>query len=210
MMRLSVHGPRADEADGAARTGPAGAVQAVRLGPGRNRAARRPRPNGGTDPLRESAESHREPAPRWNSAPIVGSSFVDLLCMFQDDPATEGMLLIGEIGGTAEEEAAAWIAQHATKPIAAFIAGRTAARQAHGSRRRDHCRRPRHGRREDRRVGLRRRVPRPQSRRDGPGHEARAGCVLRRGVPICRVTSKSCSGSPFLCPADCRSAPLLI
>jgi succinyl-CoA synthetase alpha subunit len=58
--------------------------------------------------------------------PIVGTSFVDLLRMFQDDPATEGVLLIGEIGGTGEEEAAAFVAQHVTKPVAAFIAGRTA------------------------------------------------------------------------------------
>jgi succinyl-CoA synthetase alpha subunit len=58
--------------------------------------------------------------------PIVGTSFVDLLRRFEDDPATEGILMIGEIGGSAEEEAAAFIAQHVTKPVAAFIAGRTA------------------------------------------------------------------------------------
>jgi succinyl-CoA synthetase alpha subunit len=58
--------------------------------------------------------------------PIVGTSFVDLLERFQSDPETEGVLLIGEIGGTAEEEAARYVAQHFTKPAAAFIAGRTA------------------------------------------------------------------------------------
>jgi len=58
--------------------------------------------------------------------PIVGTSFIDLLTMFQADPDTEGILIIGEIGGTAEEEAAAFIRQHVTKPVAAFIAGRTA------------------------------------------------------------------------------------
>ncbi len=58
--------------------------------------------------------------------PIVGTSFVDALQRFQSDPQTEGVLLIGEIGGTAEEEAAAYIAKHFTKPVAAFIAGRTA------------------------------------------------------------------------------------
>jgi succinyl-CoA synthetase alpha subunit len=58
--------------------------------------------------------------------PIVGSSFVDLLKLFQDDPQTEAVLLIGEIGGTAEEEAAAWIREQFRKPVAAFIAGRTA------------------------------------------------------------------------------------
>jgi len=58
--------------------------------------------------------------------PIVGTSFVDLLAMFQADPATEAILMMGEIGGTAEEEAAAYVKAHVTKPVAAFIAGRTA------------------------------------------------------------------------------------
>jgi len=58
--------------------------------------------------------------------PIVGTSFVDLLRLFADDPETEAVLLIGEIGGTAEEEAAAFIRTSFPKPVAAFIAGRTA------------------------------------------------------------------------------------
>jgi succinyl-CoA synthetase alpha subunit len=58
--------------------------------------------------------------------PIVGTSFVELLRMFQADGATEAMLMMGEIGGTAEEEAAALVAEHVDKPVAAFIAGRTA------------------------------------------------------------------------------------
>ncbi len=58
--------------------------------------------------------------------PIVGTSFVDLLRLFGDDPATEAVLMIGEIGGGAEEEAAAFIADGYPKPVAAFIAGRTA------------------------------------------------------------------------------------
>jgi succinyl-CoA synthetase alpha subunit len=58
--------------------------------------------------------------------PIVGTSFIDLLRMFQSDDETEAILMIGEIGGTAEEEAAEFIRQHVTKPVAAFIAGRTA------------------------------------------------------------------------------------
>jgi succinyl-CoA synthetase alpha subunit len=58
--------------------------------------------------------------------PIVGTSFVDLFRMFQADPATEAILMMGEIGGTAEEEAAAFVRQHVTKPVAAFIAGRAA------------------------------------------------------------------------------------
>ena len=58
--------------------------------------------------------------------PIVGTSFVDLLQRFNEDPETEGVMLIGEIGGTAEEEAAEFVRQHMRKPVAAFIAGRTA------------------------------------------------------------------------------------
>ena len=58
--------------------------------------------------------------------PIVGTSFIDVLGWFQDDPETEAILMIGEIGGTAEEEAAAFVKANVTKPVAAFIAGRTA------------------------------------------------------------------------------------
>lgn len=58
--------------------------------------------------------------------PIVGTSFIDLLKMFEADPKTEAILMMGEIGGTAEEEAAAYVKQHVTKPVAAFIAGRAA------------------------------------------------------------------------------------
>jgi len=58
--------------------------------------------------------------------PIVGTSFVDVLRWFADDPQTQAVLLIGEIGGTAEEEAAAMIRDSFRKPVAAFIAGRTA------------------------------------------------------------------------------------
>lgn len=58
--------------------------------------------------------------------PVNGTGFIDVLRMFQDDPQTEGVVLIGEIGGTAEEEAAAFIRDHMTKPVAAFIAGQTA------------------------------------------------------------------------------------
>jgi len=58
--------------------------------------------------------------------PIVGTSFIDLLELFEKDPQTEAILMMGEIGGSAEEEAAAYVKQHVTKPVAAFIAGRTA------------------------------------------------------------------------------------
>jgi len=58
--------------------------------------------------------------------PIVGTSFIDLLRRFEADPETEGVLMMGEIGGTAEEDAAAFVREEVTKPVAAFIAGRTA------------------------------------------------------------------------------------
>lgn len=58
--------------------------------------------------------------------PIIGTTQIDLLKLFQDDPNTEAILMIGEIGGTAEEQAAAYVKQHLTKPVAAFIAGQTA------------------------------------------------------------------------------------
>lgn len=58
--------------------------------------------------------------------PIIGTSFVDALGLFQADPATEAIVMIGEIGGTDEEDAARFIAEHVTKPVVGFIAGRTA------------------------------------------------------------------------------------
>lgn len=58
--------------------------------------------------------------------PLNGTSFIDLLIAFEADPATKGILLIGEIGGDAEEMAAKWIQENCTKPVAAFIAGQTA------------------------------------------------------------------------------------
>jgi len=58
--------------------------------------------------------------------PIVGSSFIDMLSMFNEDPETEAIVMIGEIGGDEEERAAAYCAREVRKPMAAFVAGRTA------------------------------------------------------------------------------------
>jgi succinyl-CoA synthetase alpha subunit len=58
--------------------------------------------------------------------PVVGMSFVEVLQLFNADPATQAIVLIGEIGGQAEEDAARYIAAHVKKPVAAYIAGRTA------------------------------------------------------------------------------------
>jgi succinyl-CoA synthetase alpha subunit len=58
--------------------------------------------------------------------PIIGTTFVDALRLFQADPETDAILMIGEIGGTAEEDAAAFVGAHLTKPVAGFICGQTA------------------------------------------------------------------------------------
>ena len=58
--------------------------------------------------------------------PIIGTTFIDVLEMFEEDPLTEQVVLIGEIGGSDEEQAARFIAERMTKPVTAFVAGRTA------------------------------------------------------------------------------------
>lgn len=58
--------------------------------------------------------------------PIIGSQFINIIKMFNDDPGTEGIVMIGEIGGSAEEDAAAFIKKNVKKPVVGFIAGRTA------------------------------------------------------------------------------------
>jgi succinyl-CoA synthetase alpha subunit len=58
--------------------------------------------------------------------PIKGLDFIDCLKLFQDDPETEAIIMVGEIGGSREEEAAEYIKAHVTKPVAGYIAGQTA------------------------------------------------------------------------------------
>lgn len=58
--------------------------------------------------------------------PIPGSSFIDMLALFNDDPDTDAIIMVGEIGGNAEEEAAKYISNHVNKPVISYIAGQTA------------------------------------------------------------------------------------
>jgi succinyl-CoA synthetase alpha subunit len=58
--------------------------------------------------------------------PIIGTNFIDCLAAFQDDPATEAIVMIGEIGGTDEQQAAVFVKERVTKPVVGFIAGQTA------------------------------------------------------------------------------------
>ena len=58
--------------------------------------------------------------------PVIGSQFIDIIELFNEDPNTEGIVMIGEIGGSAEEEAASYIKKYVNKPVVGFIAGRTA------------------------------------------------------------------------------------
>ena len=58
--------------------------------------------------------------------PLIGTSFIDALALFANDPATEAVVMIGEIGGNAEQDAAAWIKANFKKPVVGFIAGQTA------------------------------------------------------------------------------------
>ena len=58
--------------------------------------------------------------------PVIGTTFVDAMKLFQEDPETDAVVMIGEIGGDAEERAAAYIQENLTKPVVAFICGQTA------------------------------------------------------------------------------------
>ena len=81
--------------------------------------------------------------------PIIGTTHIDALKLLNDDPGTEAIIMIGEIGGTNEEEAAAeFIKENVKKPVVGFHRGTDGASGTpHGPRRRDHLRRRRHGRR---------------------------------------------------------------
>ena len=106
--------------------------------------------------------------------PVRGMNFVDVLELFERDPQTEGIIMVGEIGGTDEEAAADFIRKYVTKPVVAYIAGVTApAGQAHGPCRRRHRRRQGHGGRQVPRARRGRRAHREVAGRSRQGHGGR-------------------------------------
>ena len=97
--------------------------------------------------------------------PINGMKHIDVMRLFNDDPETDAVIMVGEIGGTDEEECARWIKGNMKKPVVGFIAGVTAPRrQAHGPCRCDHLRRT--GRRQ-RKAGSHGRMRHPHHAQSG-------------------------------------------
>ena len=120
--------------------------------------------------------------------PVPGTSFIDCLRAFEADPETKAVMMIGEIGGSAEEEAADFIDEHMSKPVVAYVAGRDrAAGQEDGPRRRHRLGRQGHRRRQDHRAARRRRAGRAQPHR---GRRADGGdrrqALTRRGIHVAR------------------------
>ena len=108
--------------------------------------------------------------------PVIGTTHIDCLQAFQEDPETDAIVMIGEIGGDAEERAGAFIEQHVTKPVVGYVAGlHRPGGQDDGPRRRDHLRLLRHRPGQEGSAGEGRR-PRGQDpqrdRRPGPRHHA--------------------------------------
>ncbi len=142
--------------------------------------------------------------------PIIGTTHIDALAAFEADPETDAIVMIGEIGGDAEERAAEFIKANVTKPVVGYIAGFTApARQDHGARRRDHLGFGRHRRREEGGARGGRRQGRQDADRD---RQADAGDHVRslsdnsawRGRPA--TAGLSLLSTPASPAARCRAS----
>ena len=124
--------------------------------------------------------------------PIIGTKFIDALDLFNEDPDTEAVIMIGEIGGNAEEEAAAWVKANMKKPVIGFIAGQTAPPgTAYGPRWRHHLGRFGQGVGQDRGHGSRRNRGRSQ-----PGAAGRNSAEETQLNTLWNVHSQSSSRTP--------------
>ena len=137
--------------------------------------------------------------------PIHGMSFVDCLRLFESDPESRGIVMVGEIGGSAEEDAAEFIAAEVSKPVVAYIAGVTAPpRPAHGSRRRDHLGRQGHRGGEVPGAGRGRREDGALRRGDRRRHSCSGRCMTKSRTSRCgRLKPSSSRSRSTTCGRHC-------
>ena len=139
--------------------------------------------------------------------PLIGTSHIDALKLFAADPDTDAVIMIGEIGGSAEEEAAAWIKAHFKKPVVGVHRRPDgAARAPHGPRRRDHRRRQGHRRREDGGAHRGGRQGREEPGRHGP----RPSRSCSSALSVCRLAPTRQSRVDLRAATrDCREPAIL-
>jgi hypothetical protein len=149
--------------------------------------------------------------------PVKGMDFIDVLELFERDPDTHAVLMMGEIGGSSEEDAAAYIKKHMSKPVAAFIAGQTAPPgSTDGSRGRDHCGWQGNCFRQDRSAASGGHCRRQDPGRAGRHAEvcpqvtlrknARAGSFISASFPLVRCCSSTNMNRPTCLILACRTA----